>query len=177
MVGRTSSAGGIRRTGRKLYFPRVPLQLRAVADLTGGYSYHDYYIFRLNKFAGKDQVVFNGLFMLYPKRFITVWQYDWHYDAFKNAPEGPLGQCGGPWWYYQFFVAADDDRENMRKIWTPSYRTSPKFPDRPPAVDGGGSKVCRASRVLWMDDLMREKWGSEWAPPRTPVDIDVSYRG
>ena len=140
------------------------------------YSYHGYYIFKLNKFAGKDQVVYNGLFTIYPKRFITVWQLDWQFDGFKNAPEGPLGECGGAWWYYQFFLASDSEREHMRRIWTPSYRASPKFPGRPPAVDGEESKVCRVSRVLWMNDVMRNKWGGEWEPPHTPVDTDVSYR-
>lgn len=140
------------------------------------WAYHDYYIFQLDKFAGKDQVVFNGLFMLYPKRFITVWQYDWEYELFKNAPEGPLGECGGVWWYYQFFLASDSERERMRRVWTPSYRTSPKFPDRPPAVDGVESKACRVSRVLWMESVMRFKWGNDWQPPHTPVNIDTSYR-
>ena len=130
-------------------------------------SYHDHYIFKLDKFAGKDQVVFNGLFMLYPKRFITVWQYDWSYELFINAPEGPLGECGGTWWYYQFFLASDSERENMR-IWTPPNRTFLKFLMR--------LKVCRVSRVLWMDNLMRFKWGKKWQPPHTPVDVDVSYR-
>jgi hypothetical protein len=131
-------------------------------------SYHDYYLFKLNKFAGKDQVVYNGLFMLYPKNFITVWQYDWRYELFRNAPEGPLGECGGTWWYYQFFLASDAEREHMRRVWTPSYRTFLKS-----LVP---SKACRVSRVLWMDNVMRIKWGNKWKPPRTPVDVDVSYR-
>lgn len=120
--------------------------------------------------------MFNGLFQIYPKRFITVWQSDWQFDSYKHSPEGPLGECGGTWWYYQFFLARDSEREHMRRIWTPSYRTSPKFPDRPPAIDGEETKACRMSRVLWMDDVMRNKWGSEWQPPHTPVDPDVSYR-
>lgn len=140
------------------------------------WAYHDYYIFKLEKFAGKDQVVYNGLFALYPKHFITVWQYDWMHELFKNAPEGPLGECGGPWWYYQFFLASDEEREHMRAVWTPSYRTSPKFPDRPPAADGEESKACRASKVLWMEKVMRFKWGEGWQPPHTSVDIDASYR-
>ena len=139
-------------------------------------SYHDYYIFKLNKFAGKDQVVFGGIFMIYPKRFITVWQIDWEFEGWKNTPWRPLGECGGVWWYYQFFLASDSERERMRMIWTPSYRTSPKFPDRPPAVDGEETDECRVSRILWINGLMDRKWGSEWEPPRTPVDIDVSYR-
>ena len=131
-------------------------------------SYHDYYIFKLNKFAGKDQVVYNGLFMLYPKHFITVWQYDWRYELFSNAPEGPLGECGGTWWYYQFFLASDAERERMRRVWTPSYRIFLKS-----LVP---SKACRVSRVLWMDNVMRIKWGNKWQPPHTPVNVDVSYR-
>ena len=120
--------------------------------------------------------MFNGLFMVHPKRFITVWLLDWEYKAFKNTPNRPLGQCGGTWWYYQFFLASDSDRERMRKIWTPSYRASPKFFGRPPAINGEESEVCRMSRVLWMDDVMHRKWGSEWEPPHTPVDVDISYR-
>ena len=166
------SIGGIKPIGRELYCLHSSCKIAEVYDN----SYHDYYIFKLNKFAGKDQIVFNGLFMLYPKRFITVWQYDWQYDAFKNSPEGPLGECGGTWWYYQFFFASDFERENMRRIWTPSYRTSPKFPDRPPPTHDEESKACRMSRVLWMDDVMHRKWGSEWQPPLTPVDTDASYR-
>ena len=150
-----------------------PLNYTITQDVTT--SYHDYYAFRLDKFAGKDQVVFNGLFMVYPKRFITVWQYDWSYELFKNSPEGPLGECGGPWWYYQFFLASDEEREHMRTVWTPR-RTSPKFTDSPPAADGVESKACRVSRVLWMENVMRSRWGSDWQPPHTPVDIDASYR-
>lgn len=172
-VGRASFIGGIKPIGRKLRYPR---STRTMTKSNGDRSYHDYYIFKLNKFAGKDQVVFNGLFLIYPKRFITVWLSDWEYEAYKHSPEGSLGECGGTWWYYQFFFASDSEREHMRRIWTPSYRTSPKFPDRPPAIDGEESKACRMSRVLWMDDLMRRKWGSEWQPPHTPVDTDVSYR-
>ena len=149
----------------------TPCSGHSIAKLADNRSYHDYYIFKLRKFAGKDQVVFNGLFLLYPKHFITVWQYDWHYDGFKSAPEGPLGECGPTWWYYQFFFASASEREHMRMVWTPSYRTSPKFPDRPPATDGEQSKACRMSRVRSVDDLIREAWGNEWKPPRTPVDV------
>ena len=78
--------------------------------------------------------------MVYPKRFITVWQYDSEYDGYKRSPEGPLGECGGSWWYYQFFLASASEREHMRRIWTPSYTPSPDFPDRPTAVDDGGDE-------------------------------------
>lgn len=173
MVGRKPSTGGIKRTGRELCCLRFSSMM---AKPTDDNSYHDYYIFKLNKFAGIDQAVYSSLFLLLPKRFITVWQYDRRYDAFKVSPEGPLGECGGTRLYYQFFVASNSERENMRRVWTPSYRMSPKFPDRPPAIDGEELKACRMARVLWMDDLLHREWGSEWQPPHTPVDTDVSYR-
>jgi len=113
--------------------------------------------------------------MVYPKRFITVWQYDSEYDGYKKSPEGPLGECGGSWWYYQFFLASASEREHMRRIWTPSYTPSPDFPNQPTAVDGGETKAWMA-RLLWINDLMDRKWGGEWKPPQTPVDINVSYR-
>lgn len=165
--------GGIKPIGRKLCYLRFS---RTIAKPCAINSYHDYYIFKSNKFAGKHRIVFNGLFMLYPQRFITVWQYDREHDDFKNLPKAPLGECGEPWWYHQFFVASNSDREHMRTIWTPSYRRSPEFPDSPPAINGEESNVCRMTRTLWMDDVMRRRWGSDWKPPRTPVDIDISQR-
>ena len=132
-------------------------------------SYHDYYLLKRGKFAGKDQTVFTTLFLLFPERFITVWQYDRRSPQYIGVPEGPLGSCGGTWWYYQFFVSSPSDRERMRDIWTPDRHnpTSARF--RPKT-----SSVCRVTRVLPIRDVLRRSFGTFWKPPKANVDTDGS---
>lgn len=133
--------------------------------------YHDYYIFKRGKFAGKDQTVFTTLFLLFPERFITVWQYDRKSPQYIGVSEGPLGDCGGGWWYYQFFVSSRSDQERMRDVWTPDRHNpaSAKFKLRPP-------NVCRVTRVLSIRDVLRRSFGKFWKFPKATVDTDRSQR-
>jgi hypothetical protein len=130
--------------------------------------YHDYYIKR-GKFAGKDQTVYTTLFLLFPERFITVWQYDRKSPQYIGVPEGPLGSCGEAWWYYQFFVSSRGDQERMRDIWTPGRHnpTSTKFKLKT-------SSVCRLTRVLPIRDVLRRSLGKFWKPPKATVDTNRS---
>jgi hypothetical protein len=131
--------------------------------------YHDYYIFKLDVFAGKDQTIFNTLFLLFPERFITVWQYDEDAPRY-NRHVHPLGKCGGTWWYYQFFVASPEDRELMMNIWDP------------PTRNGRGITLfskktrCRLTRLLTMDDVIRRRFGKNWRPPKATINIYESQR-
>lgn len=133
--------------------------------------YHDYYLFKLGKFAGKDQTVFTTLFLLFPERFITVWQHDHKSPQYLGLSEGPLGSCGHEWWYYQFFVSGRGDQEKMRDIWTPDRHRhkSAKFRLRP-------SSVCRVTRVLSINDVLKRSFGTHWKPPKTTIDTDRSQR-
>ena len=133
--------------------------------------YHDYYIFKLGKFAGKDQTVFTTLFLLFPERFITVWQYDRKSPQHIGVPEGPLGSCGGTWWYYQFFVSSRIDQERMRDVWTPDRHNpaSAKF-------KLNTSSVCRVTRVLAIRDVLKRSFDMFWSPPRATVNTGRSQR-
>lgn len=158
--------GGVRLTSRTC-LPNLLKNSRSKLPA----RYHDYYIFKRGKFAGKDQTVFTTLFLLFPERFITTWQYDPKSPRYIGAPEGPLGSCGGTWWYYQFFVSSRSDQERMRDIWTPDRHSpaSAKFTLRP-------SSVCRVTRVLSVHDVLRRFFGKLWKPPKATVDTDRSQR-
>jgi len=133
--------------------------------------YHDYYIFKRGKFAGKDQTVFTTLFLLFPERFITVWQFDRKSSQYIGVREGPLGSCGGTWWYYQFFVSDQGDQEKMRDIWTPDRHnsTNSKWSLKT-------SKVCRLTRVLSIRNVLERTFGMSWVPPKATVDTNQSQR-
>lgn len=135
------------------------------------FRYHDYYLFKRKTFVGKDQNLYTSLFLLFPERFITVWQYDNKAPEYVGLAEGPLGNCGGTWWYYQFFVSSKRDQAKMRNVWTPGEPVPSKFNPVPKA-----STVCRASRVLDMEGVIKRKYGIDWEPPRRKVDIDASQR-
>ena len=140
-------------------------------DLFSTPRYHDYYIFKRGKFAGKDQTVFTTLFLLFPERFITVWQFDPEAQQYADMPEGPLGNCGGTWWYYQFFVCNRSDRERMRDIWTPDRHspTSSKW-------KLGAPGACHLTRVLPIRNVLDRSFGISWRPPKATIDTDLSQR-
>ena len=123
-------------------------------------------------FVGKDQNLFTSLFLLFPERFITVWQYDDTAPEYVGLPEGPLGNCGGTWWYFQFFVSGERDQAKMRSIWSPGEPAPSKFTP----IVSKTSTTCRMSRVLDMEHVIKRKQGIAWKPPRRKVDIDVSQR-
>ena len=141
------------------------------SDLFVTPRYHDHYIFKRGKFAGKDQTVFTTLFLLFPERFVTVWQFDRKAPQYIGVSEGPLGNCGEAWWYFQFFVSSRSDQERMRDIWTPDRHnpTSSKWRLRTP-------RVCRLTRVLPIRDVLDRSFGISWKPPKATIDIDRSQR-
>ena len=159
---------------RKTYFAYVlPNSLTQKSGVTNSFvifRYHDYYIFKRKKFAGKDQTVFTTLFLLFPERFITVWQFDRKAPQYLGVREGPLGSCGGTWWYYQFFVSDQSDQEKMRDIWTPDRhdRTNSKWRIT--------SRECRLTRVLPIRDVLDRAFGVYWTPPKATVDTNRSQR-
>ncbi|KZV95185.1 hypothetical protein EXIGLDRAFT_766451 [Exidia glandulosa HHB12029] len=80
------------------------------------FSYMRYYLSE-GHFIGNDQSIMNALFMLYPERFITVWNRD------PRAPSSPglshyggLGYCGDPWYYYISWMGKDVERKRMNAI-------------------------------------------------------------
>jgi len=133
------------------------------------YAYHDYYLFNRHVFAGKDQTIFNSLFLLFPERFITVWQYDRNAPNYINMPEGPLGKCGGTWWYYQFFVASGEEQDRMRNVWNPPIRNWT-------FQQTNKGKNCRLTRLLAMKDVIHRKFGRFWKHPIPTIDITASQR-
>jgi hypothetical protein len=64
------------------------------------YFSYMYYYLEKGLFIGKDQSIMNTLFILYPERFITIWNRD------PRAPDsygqqkiyGGMGYCGDPWY-------------------------------------------------------------------------------
>jgi len=131
--------------------------------------YHDYYLFKRNAFVGKEQNLYNSLFLLFPERLITVWQYDNKAPEYVGLAEGPLGSCGGTWWYYQFFVSNRRDQAKMKSIWSPAEPVPSKFTLKT-------SKECRMTRVLDMERVIKRKHGLDWKPPGRKLDINISQR-
>jgi hypothetical protein len=98
------------------------------------FTYHDRYL-SLGIFVGKDQTLINALFLLNPRRIISVWLGDptppsppnssalddkrIHSRGLFGSSESntPLGACGSTWYYYQFFFASESERESMRGRW------------------------------------------------------------
>lgn len=107
------------------------------------FTYHDYYLSQ-DVFVGKDRTLMNALFLLHPKRIISVWLLDpsppsSHPGTDKSAlslprikrslfgtgKDTPLGLCGSTWFYYQFFLASAEEREKMRHLWGNSWGFKP----------------------------------------------------
>lgn len=110
------------------------------------------------------------MFLMFPERFITVWQYDSSAPKYANIEEGPLGACGGTWWYYQYFIAGTLEREHMGQMWNPIERDSKgRWTNK--------NKACRLTRLLSMDNLIKSRFGNGWKPPVTTIDVTASQRG
>ncbi|KZV95184.1 hypothetical protein EXIGLDRAFT_672376 [Exidia glandulosa HHB12029] len=115
-------------------------------------------------FVGNDQLLMNALFLLYPARFITVWNRDPEtaFDAGLSPWYGGLGYCGDPWFAYEFFLASDEERENMTTMWTSEKLRWDFWRPRP---------KCRAERILPMTDVLRRTFGPNWRPPAPRLQL------
>ena len=162
----------MRSLGGAKHISRKQLKSRRTCRNSVPSRYHDYYLFKRKMFVGKDQNIFTSLFLLFPERFITVWQYDNTAPEYVGLAEGPLGNCGGTWWYYQFFVSSERDQEKMRSIWSPGEPVPSKFNP----IFSKTSAACRVTRVLDMRHVIRRRYGRNWTPPRRKVDINASQR-
>ncbi|PPQ71597.1 hypothetical protein CVT24_006457 [Panaeolus cyanescens] len=137
------------------------------------YGYHDYCISQ-GFMCGKDQTVFNAVFMLFPKRMITVWVYDpdapAHGGLLPYINRGFLGACGPEWYYYQWWLSDRTTRDEMRALWLRG--------DREP-WEARWWKVrepCRFTRVLSMVEVIRRTFkDKKWEPP-LPLGIDFPDR-
>ncbi|EJD44263.1 hypothetical protein AURDEDRAFT_65405 [Auricularia subglabra TFB-10046 SS5] len=114
-------------------------------------------------FVGKDQSIMNSLFVLFPERFITVWNRD------PRAPSSPgmsyyggLGYCGDPWFYYFFWLSNESERDGMNTIWAKKWQFDFWHGRRLP---------CRGTNVLAMDDVLKHMFGSQWQKPHANVPI------
>lgn len=123
-------------------------------------------------FVGKGQNLFTALFLLFPERFITVWQHDSEAPEYVGLAEGPLGSCGGSWWYFQFFLSSERDQAKMRGIWSPAELGPSRFDPILPKH----STICRMTRVLDMERVIQRKHRVDWKRPRRKLDINVSQR-
>ncbi|KZV95188.1 hypothetical protein EXIGLDRAFT_672383 [Exidia glandulosa HHB12029] len=115
-------------------------------------------------FVGKDQTLMNGIMLMYPDRFATVWNRD------PNAPkarsprdtrEGLLGYCFDPWYYFIFYLAREDEKERMNAIWSEEWhwdfwRTR---------------EACRDTRALSAHSVLKATFGQGWRPPNPTLQI------
>ncbi|KAF9047675.1 hypothetical protein BJ165DRAFT_1368597 [Panaeolus papilionaceus] len=141
------------------------------------YAYHKYYL-SFELFVGKDQTVINALFLLFPDRFITVYERDVSAPAFKELninnpspnlnpipnpsdPEhtGYLGQCNSEWFYYQFMFADQDTREKAKKLWINKERSRWRLWGWWKSKD---LRECRETRILDMKGALRKVFGDGW---------------
>jgi len=144
------------------------------------FTYHNHYLSQ-GVFVGKDQTLINALFLLNPKRIISVWLFDpmpsdpppnslesvEHEQASKRLSrrdgKTPLGLCGSTWYYYQFFLASASEREAMTAIWG-SF--SPlKFWQWDWWTGKNRDGRCRLTRVIAMEQLLKRVFGQGWKAP------------
>jgi len=145
------------------------------------FTYHNHYLSQ-DSFVGKDQTLINALFLLHPKRIISVWQHD--PIPFPDSPESashehkrkglfgrqgkiPLGLCGSTWYYYQFFLASASERESMIAIWG-------SFSPLKPWQWGwwlgkGGDSRCQLGQVIAMELLLKRVFGQGWNAPASSL--------
>ncbi|KIL63989.1 hypothetical protein M378DRAFT_51081, partial [Amanita muscaria Koide BX008] len=75
------------------------------------YTYHDHYLSR-SLFIGKDQSIYNSLFLLFPDRFITV------SSAEVTGMDINLGTvCCRQWWYYHFWFGSEKGGQKAIESW------------------------------------------------------------
>lgn len=108
--------------------------------------------------------------LMFPERFITVWQHDSTAPKYIESKEGPLGACGGTWWYYQYFVAGTADRDHMNQIWKPAKQETSW-------LGREQDQSCRLTRLISMEDLIKRRFGKSWSPPHRTIDVIASQRG
>ncbi|KZV94285.1 hypothetical protein EXIGLDRAFT_611896, partial [Exidia glandulosa HHB12029] len=108
------------------------------------FTYFYHYIDR-GLFVGKDQTMWNALFWLYPKRFLTVWANDPETMPGQNRGEG-AGDCGGWWGYYVYWLAPPTERSATEDEFFKYVR-------------------CRRIRALSMETVLRRTLGGQWVPP------------
>jgi hypothetical protein len=113
--------------------------------------------------VGKDQIIFNTLFLLFPERIITMWSHDPTAPNYVGLPGWPLGPCGSTWFYYQFFFASDDEQDAMRNLWKSEITWPWSW-----FTDG----LCRVARLLAMKDVLRNQFGENWEVPEKTLDVD-----
>ncbi|KAF8159869.1 hypothetical protein B0H34DRAFT_654926 [Crassisporium funariophilum] len=133
------------------------------------YAYHDHYL-KQGLFIGKDQTVFNSIFLLFPQRIFTVWVYDEKSPAIDgllhyapNMTRGALGSCGPEWFYYQYWLSDPRTQEEMQEVWLTHDREPEKarwWKIRTP---------CRVTNSLAMLDLLKRRFGDKWEPPRATI--------
>ncbi|KAF5355163.1 hypothetical protein D9756_005590 [Leucocoprinus leucothites] len=131
------------------------------------YAYHDYWLQR-GLFVGKDQTIFNSLFLLFPSRVIGVWISDpaTNIGLPPRFDTGPLGACGNPWHYYQYFLASQEEQRVMRQRWMTDLEARVEWPWK-------GWKwwlkrqECRVTRVVWVQDMVNDAFGKGWGVRKT----------
>lgn len=139
------------------------------------YSYHDYWLSQ-HVFVGKDQTLFNALFLMYPDNFVTVFHSDPSAPmrTFTPSTLDPaaisqdearklLGDCGDTWFYYQFFLATSLDREMMNEMWAKQWNWDILKIWR--VEWWRGRSECRLTRPLSMKGALRSVFGKSWEPP------------
>ncbi|KAF8158068.1 hypothetical protein B0H34DRAFT_440207 [Crassisporium funariophilum] len=133
------------------------------------YAYHDHYL-KQGLFVGKDQTVFNALFLLFPERIFTVWMSDEQSPArdglLHYAPSmtrGTLGSCGPEWFYYQYWLSDPRTQAEQQDVWL----THDREPEQ--ARWWKIRTPCRVTNPLAMLDVLQRPFGDNWKPPRATI--------
>lgn len=135
------------------------------------YTYHNHYLSE-DKFVGKDQTLFNSIFLLFPARFFGVSLWDSSSPAHAGIPwnaDTALGTCGNTWYYYEWWLANKETRDEMAEIWlTDAHRKSRGW--------NGFWKTsvrCREGDALGMQGILKRQFGSGWVAPKR--DVKMQY--
>jgi len=132
------------------------------------FMYHYMWLAR-SEFVGKDENMINGMLLLYPEHFFSVWLYDRAAPAVKGiSPDAatPLGECGSSWWYYQWWLAGTEDRGVAAETW---LRRSPRG-----QTAGAEEQRCRMTRMVTLEWVLSRAFprprGQRWSHPRPSIE-------
>lgn len=112
----------------------------------------------------------NGLFMLFPARFVTVWYHDDDLrsaDALNPEAQNQLagrGICASEWYYYHFWLSNSQAQDRLRRVWDEQkshsiwWRIKQWFSSTP-------IHSCQVAPTRTVAELFHKAFGNGWLHP------------
>jgi len=118
------------------------------------YTYHDHYLSR-SFFIGKDQSIFNALFLLFPDRFITM-----YYGDVPGMHIELSGACCWRWWYFHFWLGDKEGGRKVREVWR-VFLKDWELKEREKPSSSVGEWVLgwvKWAKWMWKGDINHRRW-------------------